>query len=201
MTLIWPLLLSVPAFRACLAHHLNGVHDVGLLVVVGVAEFGGPGEIRGHILQHGRKWQERLDAGVPGLLIGFGGQFLRLQVAARREPTIGVGDFGRVARSRQDAGDQRIRIESDGRDKLLQLLRRLGGIRLAGGRGCRGGAPCCGDGADGCPEYGFCCASAGARLFPRRKNRPKAASASQVIGLRFEETMIALQSAERPKIL
>jgi hypothetical protein len=67
-----------------------------------------------------------------------------------------------------------------------------------------GSAPFCGDGAAGCPEYGFDCVWAGVRLLARSNNRPKAATASLLIGLRFEEIMIPLQfvePADNPQLL
>jgi hypothetical protein len=52
-----------------LAHHLDGIHHILLLVVIGVPERGGPREILVHVAKNGRKCGERLNAGVPRLLV------------------------------------------------------------------------------------------------------------------------------------
>ena len=74
--------LDVGAFRRCAllrrwvemarllraaAHHLNGVHHVLFLVVVGVAEGRGPRKVFIHVAEDRRKRDERLDARIPRL--------------------------------------------------------------------------------------------------------------------------------------
>ena len=47
--------LQVTGFFRFSTHDLNGGHDVGLLIVIGVAQLGSPGQIFVQIRQHGRK--------------------------------------------------------------------------------------------------------------------------------------------------
>ena len=61
--------LKIAGLLGALAHHLDGVRYILLLVVISIAERRRPGQIFVHISQDGRKGGERLDAGIPGLLV------------------------------------------------------------------------------------------------------------------------------------
>jgi len=61
--------LEISRFLRAATHDLNGIHHVGLLVVIGIAERRGPGKIFVHIAENGRKGSERFDAGIPGFLV------------------------------------------------------------------------------------------------------------------------------------
>ena len=54
------------------------------------------------------------------------------------QPAIGFHDFGRIGRGGEDLRDQRVRVQGDRRDELVQLFRR----RLRGLAG-RGDGPRC----------------------------------------------------------
>jgi len=126
-------------FRS-LAHHLNGVHHILFLVVVGVSERGGPGEVFVHVAKDRGKSGKGLDAGVPGLLVHRLTQGIALKTGMRLYPTIRLDDLLGKGGSRQDLRNQRVRIESDRGNQLLQLVGRLWGVwnTLGGLRGILG---------------------------------------------------------------
>jgi hypothetical protein len=98
-----------------------------------------------HHLQDLRKRDQRLDAGVPGLLPERRGQLIALEGGVGRllQPSIGFDDFQRIGRGDQDLTDQRVRIERDRRGQLIELFRRqrrgglIGRRSLTGRRGRR----------------------------------------------------------------
>ena len=102
-----------------LAHHLNRVHHILLLVVVSVAQRGRPGNILVHISQHGGKCGERFHAGIPGLLVHGLRQGVALQIGVGLQPAVRFDDFCGESGCSQNLRDQRIRIQRDGRDELL----------------------------------------------------------------------------------
>ena len=88
--------LEISRFLRAAAHDLNGVHHVGLLVVVGIAERGGPGKIFVHVAEDGRKGSERFNAGIPGFLVDSLGQGVTFQIGMLLDPAISLDDlFGK----------------------------------------------------------------------------------------------------------
>ena len=136
VTVCCGVVLRLPACLRPLAHHLYGIHHILLLVVVGVAQRGRPGEVLVHISQDGWKCSERLDARVPGLLVHSLTQSVALQIRMRLHPSVGLDDLLGKRGRRQDLRHKRIRIQRNRRYQLLQLLgsllrvgRRLRGLR------------------------------------------------------------------------
>ena len=119
-----------------LAHDLNGVHYVLLLVVIRITQRRGPGKVLVHISQHGRKRRQSLDAGVPILLIDGLRQRVALQARIVLQEAIGFHDLRWKRRGRQNLGNQRIRVQRNGRNQLLQLVGRLRGVRRRLRRRC-----------------------------------------------------------------
>jgi hypothetical protein len=94
--------LKIARFLGSLAHHLHGIHYILLLVVIGIAEGGRPGEVLVHISKHGRKCGKRFDAGVPGLLVHRLAKIFTLQVRMRLHPSVGFDDLLGKRGRRQD---------------------------------------------------------------------------------------------------
>src|SRR5882757_2466032 len=78
-----------------LAHHLDGVRHVLLLVVIRIAQGGRPGEVLVHVAEHGGKRGQGLDAGVPRLLIDGLPQSIALQDRMILHPAIGFDNLFR----------------------------------------------------------------------------------------------------------
>src|SRR6267378_4112083 len=123
--------LEVARLLSALAHRLDGVEHVLLLVHVRVAQRRRPGEVLVHVSQHRGKLRDCLDAGIPGLLIDSLGKLLALQIGVLLHPTLRFHDLNRIRGGREDLRNQRVRIERDGRHQLLQLLGSLAGHRLS----------------------------------------------------------------------
>ena len=73
-----------------LAHHLHRLQDILRLVVVGIAQIGGPALVPVHLRQHLGKRRQRLHARVPILRIRPACNLVRGSIAHRLPPTIGV---------------------------------------------------------------------------------------------------------------
>lgn len=118
--------LEISGLLGALPEDLHGLHYILRLVVVSVAEVGGPVEVVVEHVEHVGKCGERLDARIPtGLRVGAGSDLIGRAVALRlhlMEPLVGDGDLCRISRGRENLRKQGIRIESDGREELLDLL-------------------------------------------------------------------------------
>ena len=137
------LLLLVRLERAgpfgLLAHPLDGVHDVALLLQERVAEFGGPLDVVAKTLDDVGQRGHRLDAWIPRLFRDLVSQRLVLQARILREPLLELDDLERVGGRDEDLAEERVRIEGDGRHEGVELLGRKlrlfrRGLRRLGGR-------------------------------------------------------------------
>ena len=117
---------SVPAALGLGAQPLHGIHDIGLLRQEGVAERLRPVELAVHHLEDLGKRHQGFDAGIPVLLLERRIQLIasELRIVGILNPARGQVDLERVGRGHQDLGEQRIGIERDRREKLVELLRR-----------------------------------------------------------------------------
>jgi len=118
------------------AHGLHSVHHVSGLVVIGVAELRRPGGVFREIVEGGRKGRETFDSRVPIHGVRPGGALIGRQIHVLVEPGIGRGDLVRIRSRRQYLSDQRVRIEGNRGDELIQLhcvqldVCRLGVLRI-----------------------------------------------------------------------
>ena len=105
------------------AHHLDCLEYVLRLVVVGIAQVGGPLLIAVHLRQHLGKRRQRFYARVPVLRVGAGRNLVRGGVALRLPPVVGIRDLTGVGRRGHDLRHQRVRIKCDRGHELFQLHR------------------------------------------------------------------------------
>ena len=124
--------LKIARGLGALAEHLNDVHHVLRLVEPGVAELGGPGEVLIHLAEDIGKGGEGFNAGIPGLHVGLGGDGVGRSVAHGLAPAISLGDLRGVCRGGENLSEQRVRIECDGGNELLDLILGHRGLGLLG---------------------------------------------------------------------
>ncbi len=121
---------QVACLLGALAQHLDGLHHILRLVVVGIAEVGGPLQVVVQHVEHVGKCGERLDARIPcGLRLSAGGNLIGRTVALRLhliEPLVGDSHLRRISGGGENLRKQGVRIERDGREKLFQILRAEG---------------------------------------------------------------------------
>ena len=102
-----------------------------------------PVEIRAHHVDDGRELHERLHArpetGLDGLVLQRGA----LEVLVLEQPVAAVHHFLRVRGRGQDLAEQRVGVEGDGRQQLIECRRRELGRRGRRGRGERRGGRRC----------------------------------------------------------
>ena len=113
---------------------LDRVHDIGLLRQHGVAELLRPIELLRHHRQHGRNLDQRFQAVVPALLGERAGERIALEGLVGLGPAVRLHDLERIGRGDQYLGQQRIRMERDRRDQLVELRRLEQRLRRRGGR-------------------------------------------------------------------
>src|ERR1700722_5660943 len=107
------------------AHYLNSIHHVLLLIDVSIAEGRGPRQIFVHVGEHRRKFHEGLHTGIPGLRVDFFAELFALKIAMLLQPPVCFHNLIGIGRRCEDLCHQRIGIQCDRRDELLQLFRRL----------------------------------------------------------------------------
>ena len=102
---------------------LDRVHDFRLLGQEGVAEVGSPGNVVVEPFEDVRKDHQRLNAGVPILLLGglCDGGTGKARIALR--PLIRLHHLQRICGRHHDLAEQRIGVQRDRRHQILQLLR------------------------------------------------------------------------------
>ena len=105
------------------AHRLNRILHVTGLIEISIAELRSPGRVLSHVVENGRKFNERFDGGIPRLRIGARGALGRRQIHILNQPGVGSPDLIRISRAGQDRSHQRIRIECNGGHQLIQLIR------------------------------------------------------------------------------
>jgi len=105
---------------------LDRVHDVALLGENGVAEFGGPVEFFVHHFQNVWEFEHRLHARSPVFILGGSHQFFALECGVLFDESRCLDDFDRVGRCREHLGYQVIRIQRNGGQELIELLRPQG---------------------------------------------------------------------------
>ena len=115
--------LQVAGLLSAPAHHLHCLEYVLWLVVVRIAQVGGPLQVAVHLRQHLRKRRQRFYARVPILDVGAGRNLFRGIIASRLPPAVGIRNLIRVGRRGQDLRHQPVRIERDRGDELFELHR------------------------------------------------------------------------------
>lgn len=113
------------------AQALDGIHDVLLLAGKGLAELGRPIQVIIHPSQNIGIVRERLDVGVPWLLVNG------IRIAAILDITIRQDNLRGLRGSGQQDGNQRIGIQGDRAGQLVELRGRegRGGLIIRHGRG------------------------------------------------------------------
>ena len=106
-----------------LAKDLDSVKHVLRLVVVGVAQVGGPLKVAIHHGQDLREGGEGFDTRIPGgLCVSRSGNLVGRDASHGLKPLIGGDYLCRIGRGSKDLRDERVWIESDGRSQLFKLL-------------------------------------------------------------------------------
>jgi len=114
--------LEIAGGLGALAHRLDGVHNIVGLVVVGVAEFGGPGKIAVEFSENLGEGGEGFDAGIPGLGIGSRGDLIGRGVGHGLTPVVGGGDLLGKGRGGENLGDEGVGVEGYGGNELVELV-------------------------------------------------------------------------------
>src|SRR5258708_34630659 len=89
-----------------------------------------PRNVLVHVFEGRWKLCEGLDARVPGLFVDFFCQLFTLDIGMTLHPAVRLDDLSRIGGSSENLRNERVRVQGDRRDELLQLLRGLF-------RGCR----------------------------------------------------------------
>src|SRR4029077_14088219 len=106
-------------------HHLDGIRHILLLVGVCVPKRRSPGKVLVHIFKNRRKLREGFHAGVPRSFVDFLCQLFTFEVGATLYPAVRLDNFSWISGSSEDLCNERVRVQGDRRDELLQLLRGL----------------------------------------------------------------------------
>ena len=118
--------LEIACLLGALAQHLDRLHHILRLVVVGIAEVGGPLQVVVQHVENVGECGERLNAWIPaGLRLGAGSNLIGRSVALSAhliDPLSGDSDLRRISRGGENLREKRVRIERNGREKLFQVL-------------------------------------------------------------------------------
>ena len=118
-----------------MAQALHGIHHVIRLGEEGITQALHPDRILAQSDQHLGKRHQCLHARVPGLLRHLLDRIVALGVRVGLGPGDRLGDFPGIGHRHQQLGQQRVGVQRDGRDHLIQLF--LIEHWILGGRRCR----------------------------------------------------------------
>ncbi len=108
-----------------LAQALDRVHHVGLLLEEGLAQVLGPVEPLAHHPDHARERDQRLDARIPVLVLDRAHRLVALKPRVALRPARRLDHLEGIGRSHQDLRQQRVGIERNRRQHLVQLRLRI----------------------------------------------------------------------------
>jgi hypothetical protein len=117
------------------AHVLHRVHHISLLGQERIPKISGPLDITGQQFKRVRKAYQGLDARVPVLPPGGVHKLRSLDVAVLPEPLLRRHNLQRIGACGQHLAEQRIRVQRNRRDQIIQLVRRQKWRRLLHVRG------------------------------------------------------------------
>jgi hypothetical protein len=111
--------------RSCgpVPHPLYGIHHIAFLSQKRISKVRRPGDVFVQVLQYTRKNHEGLNAGIPVLIQCSLSQRLITKIRIALHPLTGLDNFQRICCGDKNLADQRIRIERDWRDQIIQLVR------------------------------------------------------------------------------
>jgi hypothetical protein len=95
---------------------LDRIGHVFRLVEKGISQVGGPIHILGHHFKNAWVVGNCPDGLIPGLLVNA------CHIPAAIEPRFRIGNLCRIRRGRQYLGQQRVRVESNGRKEVIKLI-------------------------------------------------------------------------------
>jgi hypothetical protein len=113
-------------------HALYGVHHITFLSQKRISKVRRPGNVFGQVLHDTGKNHESLNTGIPVLIPCGLGQRLISKIRIALDPLTGFDDFKRIRCGDKNLADQRIRIQRNRCDQIIELIRRkkLGGTRV-----------------------------------------------------------------------
>src|SRR6266850_2475532 len=117
--------VQVAGLASLLTHQLDSIRHILLLVGVCVPERRSPGKVLVHIFKNRRKLREGFHTGVPRLFVDFFCQLFTFEVGVTLDPAVRLDNFSRISGSSENLCNERVRVQGDGGDELLQLLRGL----------------------------------------------------------------------------
>ncbi|MNQ75988.1 hypothetical protein D3C85_908040 [compost metagenome] len=145
--------LQVAGFLRLMTQALHAIHDVVGLRQERITQALYPDRILPQRYQHLREGDQRLHAGIPGLVCHLLDRIIALGVRVGLGPGDPLGNLPGVRGGHQYLGQQWVGIQRDGRHHLIQLFLgehgvfghrrggRGGGGRRCLGSGCRRGGP------------------------------------------------------------
>ena len=109
---------------------LHRIHHLRLLIEERVAQRLRPLRVLVHALEHLRECDQRFHARVPVLALGRAHRVVAGKTGAGPGPARGFDHFERVGRCHQDLRQQRVGVERDRREHLVEFLLRkhIGGL-------------------------------------------------------------------------
>ena len=110
-----------PRLISALAQVLHRIHHLPLLAEESLPQRAHPVVVGGHLREHLRKGGQRLHARIPAAALRRLHSVVALQPRVRLRPARGIGDLLRISRRHQDLREQRVGIQRNRREHLVEL--------------------------------------------------------------------------------
>jgi hypothetical protein len=105
-------------------HALNGIHHIAFLSQKRISKIGSPGNVFCQVIQDAGKNDESLYAGIPVLTLCRLRQRLIAKIRITLQPLTRFNNFKWICSRDKNLADQRIRIQCNRCDKIIQLIPR-----------------------------------------------------------------------------
>jgi len=101
---------------------LHGVHNRSLVCCEGLTYRGIVVDVLRHHVENLRKVDQRNECRIESLSLRRIGERLSAQTRVLMKPIVNIEDLLRIGRRRTDLREQRVRVKSDGREQLIELI-------------------------------------------------------------------------------
>src|SRR6267142_6361019 len=125
----------MPGLTSLLTQGLHGIGHILRLVYVCIAKRRRPRQVLVHVFKNRRELRQGLYARIPVLFVDFFGELVTLEIGMTLHPALRLDNLSWIRGSGENLRNERVRVQGDRRDKLLQFLRglfRRRSLRLAG---------------------------------------------------------------------
>src|SRR6266481_2978383 len=110
------------SFTCLLTQGLHGIRHILRLVYICLAKRRRPRQVLVHVFKNRRELRQGLYARIPVLFVDFFAELVTLEIGMTLHPALRLDNLSWIRGSGENLRNERVRVQGDRRDKLLQFL-------------------------------------------------------------------------------